>query len=108
MWYDEEEDVLGIRIAKGEYWKSVELPSGIVIDVSKDGRVTGLEVFKASKIFSGDVQKVIKVAKQTHGIKTKKTFIEHAEDVIRERKDLLKRLAEENKHLNFNKKKNSR
>ena len=65
MWYDDEEDVLGIRIAKGEYWKSIELPNGIIIDVSKEGRVTGLEVLKASKVFSGDVKKVIELAKSS-------------------------------------------
>ncbi|MBI4177335.1 MAG: DUF2283 domain-containing protein [Candidatus Aenigmarchaeota archaeon] len=63
VWYDDEEDVLGVRISKGAYWKSVELPSGIIIDVSKDGRITGLEVLRASKVFSGDVKKVIDLAK---------------------------------------------
>ena len=65
VWYDEEEDILGIRIAKGDYWKSIELPNGIIIDVSKEGRVTGLEVLRASKVFSGDVRKVIELAKQS-------------------------------------------
>jgi len=63
-WYDDEEDVLGVRIAKGSYWKSLELPNGITLDVSKEGKIIGLEVFRASKIFSGDVQKVIQVAKK--------------------------------------------
>lgn len=63
VWYDDEEDVLGVRIAKGGYWKSVELPSGIIIDVSKEGKITGLEVLRASKVFSGDVKKVIDLAK---------------------------------------------
>lgn len=64
-WYDKEEDVLGIHIQDKEYWKSIELPNGIVIDVSKDGEVIGLEVFRASKVFSGDVKKVIETAKKT-------------------------------------------
>ena len=41
-------------------------------------------------------------------MKKKKTFVEHAMDEMKERKELIKRLAEEHKHLNFNKKKNSR
>jgi len=61
-WYDEEEDVLGIRIKEGEYWKSIELPNGIIIDVSRDGQIIGMEVLGASKIFSGDVRKVIESA----------------------------------------------
>ncbi len=63
-WYDKEEDVLGIHIQDKEYWKSIELPNGIIIDISKDCQVIGLEVLRASKIFSGDIRKVIKSAKQ--------------------------------------------
>jgi len=58
-WYDSEEDILGIYIQDREYWKSIELPSGIVIDISNDGEIIGMEIFNASKIFSGDVKKVI-------------------------------------------------
>lgn len=62
-WYDTDEDVLGIHLQDKEYWKSIELPNGIVIDVSKDGSITGMEIFNASRIFSGDVRKVIETAK---------------------------------------------
>ncbi len=62
-WYDKEEDILGIRIQDKAYWKSVELPNGIVIDVSKDGEVISMEIHKASRIFSSDVKKVIEAAK---------------------------------------------
>lgn len=58
-WYDEEEDVLGIHIKEGDYWKSLELPNGIIIDVSKSGDIIGMEILKASNIFSGDAKKVI-------------------------------------------------
>jgi len=58
-WYDKEEDVLNIELNKGEYWKSVELPNGIVIDIAKDGSITGIEILQASKVFSGDIKKVI-------------------------------------------------
>lgn len=60
-WYDKEEDVLNIQIKEG-YWKSIELPNGIVIDIVKDGSISGIEILKASKIFSGDVRKVIEHA----------------------------------------------
>jgi len=60
--YDEEEDILSIDVAEGEYWKSIELPSGIVIDISRDGKVLGLEIWKASKIFFGDAKKIIESA----------------------------------------------
>ena len=61
-WYDKEEDVLNIELKKGKYWKSIELPNGIIIDVAKDGAILGIEILKASKVFSGNVKKVIEHA----------------------------------------------
>lgn len=63
-WYDKEEDILGIHFQDKGYWKSIELPNGIVIDISKEGVIVGMEVHKASNIFSGDVRKVIEIARQ--------------------------------------------
>ena len=62
-WYDKEEDILNIQLKKEDYWKSIELPNGIVIDISKDGSIMSVEILRASKIFSGDVKKVIETAK---------------------------------------------
>jgi len=63
-WYDKEEDIFNIQLKDNGYWKSVELPNGIIIDVAKDGSITGIEILRASKVFSGDVKKVIDVAKK--------------------------------------------
>ena len=63
-WYDMEEDILNIQLKDGKYWKSIELPNGIVFDVSKDGSIISVEILRASKIFSGDARKVIETAKQ--------------------------------------------
>ena len=60
-WYDKEEDVLNIQLDKKEYWKSIELPNNIIIDVSTDGSITGIEILQASKVFSGDMRKVIEL-----------------------------------------------
>lgn len=68
MWYDKEEDVLGIQISRDNYWKSIELPNGFIIDISKKGVVTGIEILRASKVFSGDTRRVIKMAKQNHKV----------------------------------------
>lgn len=62
-WYDKEEDILNIELVKKEYWKTVELPNGINIDIAKDGSITGIEILRASKVFSGDIKKVIEQAK---------------------------------------------
>jgi uncharacterized protein YuzE len=61
-WYDNEEDVLNIQLQEDGYWKSIELPNGIMIDVTKEGKVMSIEILNASKIFSGDVRKVIELA----------------------------------------------
>ena len=66
QWYDKEEDILGVRLEDKDYWKSVELPNGIVIDISKDGIIIGIEIQKASNIFSGDFKKVIESAKNSN------------------------------------------
>ena len=64
--YDKEEDILNIEIEDKEYWKSIELPTGIVIDVSKDGSIISIEILRASKVFSGDVKKVIETSKSAN------------------------------------------
>ncbi len=62
-WYDKEEDILGLQLdEKKGYWKSVELPNGVVIDIAKDGEIIGIEILRASKVFSGDVKKVLETA----------------------------------------------
>ena len=66
QWYDKEEDILGARLEDKDYWKSVELPNGIVIDISKDGIIIGIEIQKASNIFSGDFKQVIESAKNSN------------------------------------------
>ncbi len=63
--YDNEEDILNIQLSSEAYWKSIELPNGVVFDVAKDGKITAIEVLRASKVFSGDVKKVIETAKQS-------------------------------------------
>ncbi len=60
--YDEDEDILNIQVKDSEYWKSVELPNGVVVDIAKDGSVMAIEIVKASKIFVGDLRKVIETA----------------------------------------------
>lgn len=62
-WYDKKEDILNVQVQDKEYWKSVELPNGIILDITKDGLIAGIEILEASKIFSGDIKKVIQVAK---------------------------------------------
>lgn len=61
--YDKEADILNIDIEDKEYWKSVELPNGMIIDISNDGSIISIEILWASKFFSGDAKRVIEMAK---------------------------------------------
>jgi len=63
IWYDKEADVLNVEINDKEYWKSIELLNGIVIDMAKDGSMTSIEILNASKLFYSDAYKVIETAK---------------------------------------------
>ena len=54
--YDEKEDMLNIQLKDSGYWKSVELPNGVVVDIAKDGSVMSIEIIRASKIFVGDLK----------------------------------------------------
>ena len=62
-YYDKKEDILDIELQKKDYWKSIELPNGIIIDIAKDGSIISIEILKASKIFLGDNKRVIEMAK---------------------------------------------
>ena len=53
-WYDKKEDILSIDIVKGEYYKSIEVRGGILIDIQKDGTVLSIEIAHASKVFGSE------------------------------------------------------
>ena len=63
MWYDEESDILNLEINGKEYWKSIELGNGVVLDIANDGSITSIEILRASKLFFGDAHKVIEKAR---------------------------------------------
>lgn len=50
--YDEEVDAVYIGLQKGEYEVSEEVGEGVVVDVSKDGKIIGIEILDASEKFS--------------------------------------------------------
>ena len=63
IWYDDESDVLNVEINDKDYWKSIEIGNGVVIDIAKDGSMTSIEILNASKLFRGEARKVIESAK---------------------------------------------
>jgi len=64
LWYDAEEDVLGIQFNKKKYWKSVEVASNVVVDLAKGGEIIGIEILKAKESFKKDVPVIISNAKK--------------------------------------------
>ena len=61
-WYDEKEDVLNIQLKENGYWKSLELPNGLVVDIAENGSIIALEILGASKVFIGEGKKVLEHA----------------------------------------------
>lgn len=59
VWYDREEDVLGIQLRDKNYWKSVEVSKKVVVDLSHDGEIIGIEIFEAKKSFKRDISLVL-------------------------------------------------
>ncbi|MEM3085079.1 MAG: DUF2283 domain-containing protein [Nitrososphaerales archaeon] len=64
LWYDADEDVLGIQFSKRKYWKSVEVASNVVVDLSTNGEIIGIEILKAKESFKKDVPVIISNAKR--------------------------------------------
>ena len=59
IWYDQEEDVLAIQVTHGKYWKSVEVSKDVVLDLSDDGKIIGVEIFQAKRHLKKDAPLVV-------------------------------------------------
>ena len=47
--YDPETDTMDIEFQKGKYEESKEVAEGIIIDLTKEGKVISIEILNASK-----------------------------------------------------------
>jgi uncharacterized protein YuzE len=61
-WYDREEDVLGIQLKRKGYWKSVEVSKNVVVDLSEDGEIVGVEILGARHSFKKDAPLIVSKA----------------------------------------------
>lgn len=59
VWYDREEDVLGIQLSDKKYLKSVEVSENVVVDLSDDWQIIGIEIYNASRSFKHEVPAII-------------------------------------------------
>lgn len=47
--HNKEVDVAYLKLEPGKYSVSRELPGGVVVDMSKSGKILGFEIYEASK-----------------------------------------------------------
>ncbi len=61
-WYDEEEDVLGMHVKGKPSWGSVEVGKNVVVDLSKEGEIVGVEILGAKQFFKKDIPLIVSKA----------------------------------------------
>ena len=54
MAYDYREDILFFKIKDRYYQESLDLDDDIILDIDKEGYITGIQLFGASKLFNLD------------------------------------------------------
>lgn len=52
--YDEQVDILYIRLKETPYHESDEIKEGIILDYDKEGNIIGIEILDASEYLSPD------------------------------------------------------
>lgn len=62
IWYDRKEDILGIQLKSKDYWKSVEVSKNVVVDLSDDGEIIGIEILGAKRSFRKDAPLIVSKA----------------------------------------------
>lgn len=58
--HDKKMDIAYIKLEPGKYDVSKELPGGVVVDLTKDGKILGFEIYEASKRTPRLVKKSVK------------------------------------------------
>ena len=103
MDYDYPNDILFFKVKEREYDYSIELED-VVLDIDKEGYVTGIQIFGASKMFSVDKSALRNVKKWQFTIKTegkviyvqlmfemlrRNQLVERGQNLVREASSLL-------------------
>lgn len=61
-WYDEKEDVLGMHLKNRRSWRSLEVGRNVVIDLSREGEIVGIEILAAKQFFKKDAPLLVSKA----------------------------------------------
>ncbi len=103
MDYDHANDILFFKVKEREYDHSIELED-VVLDVDKEGYITGIQIFGASKMFNADKDVLRNVQRWEFKVKTegkvisiqltfemvrRNQIVERGQNLIRESSSLL-------------------
>lgn len=72
--YDYLNDILFFKIKEREYFKSIEFED-IILDLDKEGFITGIQIFDASSLFKLSKENLISINKWAFEIKTENNII---------------------------------
>ena len=61
-WYDKEEDILGMHVKGKPSYGSVEVGKNVVVDLSKEGEIVGIEVHGAKRYFKENAPQMVSKA----------------------------------------------
>ena len=97
--YDYKNDILFFKVKDREYTRSLEFED-IVLDVDKEGFITGIQLFDASRLFRADKDALMKVRRWEFNtkveenvitlqlmfemVKRKKVIVEQGQNLVRE------------------------
>ena len=62
IWYDAEEDTLGIMLKNKNHWKGVEVSKHVIVDLAKDGEIVGIEILGVKDAFKEDAPLIVSKA----------------------------------------------
>lgn len=60
--YDEKGDAMGIQLKSKGYWKSVEVSKNVVMDLTKEGEIVGIEILGVKDAFKNDAPLIVSKA----------------------------------------------
>lgn len=74
--YDYKNDILFFKVKNREYVKSIELLDNLVIDVDKEGYLTGIQIFDASEYLNIDKKSLLNIPNWHFTINVHENIIE--------------------------------
>ena len=74
--YDYKHDILFFKTKEREYSKSIELLDNLVVDVDKEGFLTGIQIFDASEFLDIDKKSLLQIPNWQFTINVHENIIE--------------------------------